>query len=383
MKRLLKPVSLHKNLEGSPKYAGAWTDILFNLTFAILIGGLSNNLDNHLNPDGLLEFGLYMIPVWWAWVGDSFYNARFFSNDAMRLLLLGFKMAIVSVMAVAIQRHSGHCEAYFLMAYAGLRILLIFDYIRSWRNLPEARPLIVRYIIGFSIALIFWISAIWASWTGLADSFLLWVPAACADLLTPLTAGRLRSEIKPNLSMLVSRFETFVLFILGGILSGIIHAISQQASILLPSISGALSFILIMGFGWLFFDVKGTRNLTPTTSEKPHFVYLKWLFSHLGLIITLTTSGIVLKHMTASADPTLMTAFDRLLLCFSVFFIMLSMGNLTTFESLLPLNRQALWHWGIKLLALLGCIALGLLNLPFNAFGTISILIVCAIVVCT
>lgn len=382
MLRLIKPVALHKNLEGTPEYSGIWTDLLFNLTFVLVIGGLAENLDKHLNPNGLLEFGLYMLPVWWAWVGDSFYNARFFANDSLRLLLIGIKMALASIMAIAIQRHSGHYEAYFLMAYAGLRCLLIVDYARSWQHLPEARPLIIRYIVGFTVAILLWVIAIWASWNAIENKFLFWVPAACIDLLTPLTGGRLRSQMQPNLKMLINRFETFALFILGELLSGIIQAIGQRPSIQGSFLSGSLSFLFILGFGWLFFEVKGTEHLTPPTSEKPHFIYLKWLFSHLSLILGLTTSGIVLKHLVSVGDATRATSFEQLLLSLSFFLILLCMDNLTTQGPRFQWNRQVLTLWGVKCLVFSGVIGLGIVSIPMNAVIPMTILMLCAFIVC-
>jgi low temperature requirement protein LtrA len=58
-----------------------WLELFYDLLFAAVVAQLLLQLSHDLSPFGILMFVLLFVPVWWAWVGQAFYAARFDTDD--------------------------------------------------------------------------------------------------------------------------------------------------------------------------------------------------------------------------------------------------------------------------------------------------------------
>lgn len=54
-----------------------WLELFYDLVFVPVVSQLAENLDHNISLIGLLSFIALFIPVWFAWLGATFFAARF------------------------------------------------------------------------------------------------------------------------------------------------------------------------------------------------------------------------------------------------------------------------------------------------------------------
>ena len=110
-----------------------------------------------------------------------------------------------------------------------MRLILVLEYIRVFRTIKSsksANPLVERYIIGFSIAVIIWLISAFVPVTEIR--FALWVIGLIIDFATPNTAWKLHSKFVPHISHLPERMGLFTLIVLGESIVGIVTGSTEH-----------------------------------------------------------------------------------------------------------------------------------------------------------
>jgi len=80
--------------DGDERHA-TWLELFFDLVFVVAVAQLASSLSHDLTLHGFLVFCGLFVPVWWAWVGYTFYADRFDTDDVVhRLLMLGGMFAV-------------------------------------------------------------------------------------------------------------------------------------------------------------------------------------------------------------------------------------------------------------------------------------------------
>ena len=71
-----------------------WLELFYDLVFVAVVSQLAENLDHNISLIGLLSFVALFVPVWFAWIGATFFATRFGTDDlAHRILTLLQMMA--------------------------------------------------------------------------------------------------------------------------------------------------------------------------------------------------------------------------------------------------------------------------------------------------
>ena len=130
----------------------SWLENFYDLIVAIVVFQLSSILNHNVSISGFLAFIALFIPVLWSWMGVTFYNTRFETDDLGHRLLTLLQMAATPFMAVCVSDGFGKYSSGFALSYAATRAILVIEYLRTGRNIPATRPLVKRFSIGFSIA---------------------------------------------------------------------------------------------------------------------------------------------------------------------------------------------------------------------------------------
>lgn len=129
-----------------------WLENFYDLIVVVVVAQVSVNLSHDVSVLGFISFIALYIPIWWSWVGVTFYATRFEIDDLGHRLLILLQIAASSYMAVNVPRGLGEDSSGFALSYAVIRIILVIEYIRIKRLAPAAGQLIKRYSVGFSIA---------------------------------------------------------------------------------------------------------------------------------------------------------------------------------------------------------------------------------------
>ena len=135
-------------------------ELFFDLVLAVAIAALGELLALDTSLRGFLRYGALFVPVWWAWVGYTFYADRFETDDLIyRLLVLLAMLAIAGIaLNTSLAFSSLSASRVLAASYVGVRLILLLLYARAYRHEPRARPLCGSYLVGFSIGAAFWLA---------------------------------------------------------------------------------------------------------------------------------------------------------------------------------------------------------------------------------
>src|SRR5438128_10834764 len=136
----------------------SWLELFFDLVFVVAITELSRLLVADHSAGGFLRFAALFVPVYVAWQGYMAYATRFDSDDLVfRVAYFGAMLAIAAMAVLIGDVARGRHSAGFAVAYVVLRSIMLALYGRAWRAVPEARPLIRFYGLGYSFGAALWL----------------------------------------------------------------------------------------------------------------------------------------------------------------------------------------------------------------------------------
>lgn len=304
-----------------------WLELFFDLVFVVIISQLSHFLLHEISSLRFLEFLFLFIPVWWAWLGVTFYSTRFYSDDIGHRLLLLLQMGGAGAMAVNISGAFNNTFSSFAISYAFMRFILIVEYIRVYKAITiktsiSPKPLLKRYISGFSIAAIIWFISAFVTTSELRIG--LWIIGLIIDFATPITAGRLHSQYAPNVYHLPERMGLFTLIVLGESIVSIVVGMTDQQWNLYSVIVSSLGLCISFSLWWLYFDSSGRLPIQILIEKSNVAIYLIWLYIHFPLVVAITAVGVGIRHLISNEQYSALTASDLWLICISVSIFLIS-----------------------------------------------------------
>jgi low temperature requirement protein LtrA len=280
----------------------SWLELFSDLVFVVVISELTGYLAAHVSLEGVLGFGLLFVAMWWAWIGGTYYNERFETQDVSYRIFTFLQMLLVGVMAVF--AHGGlapAASARFALAYAAVRSLIVFMWLRGGWYAPLFRPVTNRYAVGFILSVLLFIVSAFVS---PPLRFGLWGVGLLADLVTPIMTLNLQAGLpRARESKLPERFGLFVLIVLGEAIVGVIHGVAGQAQLNLSTgATAALGMALIFGLWWVYFDFVGRREPRPGV-----WWGLPWNYLHLPLVMAIAAIGAAVTNILHPPDHTSLT----------------------------------------------------------------------------
>ncbi|HEY5996219.1 MAG TPA: low temperature requirement protein A [Candidatus Deferrimicrobiaceae bacterium] len=275
-----------------------WLELFYDLVFVAAVAQLASALFADYTYPGMLRFCLLMVPVWWAWVGHTFYLTRFDTDDVGHQLLTMVQMIAVASLAVNVSRALGPASREFALSYAAIRGILVAEYLRAGRHVPAARPLTNRYAAGFGIA-----AALWLLSVALPPPyrFGLWGVGIVIDFLTPLTGGSIHVRFPPHHMHLPERFGLFVIIVIGEGVAGVVTGEGMGGLSPVSAISGVMGLIIAFALWWGYFEgARGAANRVVRSFEQVGR-YQLWLYAHLPLVMGITATAVGVRRIIALA----------------------------------------------------------------------------------
>src|SRR5919202_5963026 len=139
----------------------SWLELFFDLVFVVAITELSQALVSDHSAGGFLRFAALFVPVWVAWQGYMAYATRFDTDDlGFRIAYFGAMLAIAAMAVLIGDVARGDHSAAFAVSYVVLRSIMLALYARAWRAVPEARPLIRFYGLGYASGAALWLASL-------------------------------------------------------------------------------------------------------------------------------------------------------------------------------------------------------------------------------
>ncbi len=347
-----------------------WTELFYDLIFVATFVQLGDFLSHHVDFQNFLIYVLLFIPIWWSWIGVTFYDNRFDSDDVIHRLLMMLQIVAVYQMAINVGDGLGEHTARFAMAYAFGRFILVVMYLRVVRHLPETRPLTVRYSIGFTLAGLLWLIS---AFVPAPLRYGLWLVGFLVDFGTPLSTVKYQLPFPPSVHHLAERFALLTIIVLGEGFLKVASGVAGQELSLADIILDVPGLIIAAGLWWIYFDNVAESQLQTRQSR----VQI-WIYTHLVLHFSLAALGVgVYKLVTNTTDVALPDNY-RWLICGSFALSLLAVAIIewsVTDESTAHARRELILRLsGVTVVVLLMLFG-GLLTAPLvmTALGMVGI----------
>jgi low temperature requirement protein LtrA len=317
-----------KNKNEEERHA-TWLELFYDLVFVVTISQLSHYLLHDVSLSNFFHFLFLFIPVWWSWIGTTFFATRFYSDDLGHRLLLLLQMGGAGAMAINISGAFNNTFSGFALSYAFMRLILVIEYARVFRTIKSsdsANTLVKRYIIGFSIAAIIWLISAFVPFTEIR--FVLWTIGLTIDFATPISNSKLASKVAPHISHLPERMGLFTLIVLGESIVGIVNGMTEQVWNVYSVIEASLGLCISFSLWWLYFDSTGKLPIQILREKGKISLYIIWWFTHFPLVVAITAVGVGIRRLVSSDQYSVLANSDIWLICGSVAISLISQSVL-------------------------------------------------------
>jgi len=293
----------------------SWLELFYDLVYVATIVQLGNKLSEDVSDLGFLGFVLLFVPIWWVWMGTTFYANRFAADDLAHHLLIFAQIFIVSALAIHVFDGLGETSAGFALAYAAARGILVIMYLRAARYVEIARPLARRYAIGFAIAALIWLVS---AFVPPPFRFGLWIVGLLVDFGVPLSpeSVRLQKLLPPSPHHLPERMGLFTTIVFGESFIKVIGGFSGHEIEFQRVIVALLGLVLVGSLWWVYFENVAERAVNWARGAT------LWIYTHLPLQLALVALAVgIYKLVTlhgGHGEESGLPAEYRLLICGSV-----------------------------------------------------------------
>jgi low temperature requirement protein LtrA len=285
-----------------------WLELFFDLCFVAAVAALAAYLHHHASVDGLLLFAVLFVPVWWAWMGYSWYASAFDNDDVVfRVSWLAAMLLVIALAAGVGPATDGRGDA-FALTYGLLMALLALLFARAARHERAARRFAVRYAAGDALG-----AALWFASLGVDEParYAVWVAAMVVLMATPPFAVRAYAGKAFNAAHIAERYGLFTIIVLGESVVAVGASLADSGFDLLTAVTAALGFGVAAALWWVYFDSVRWSPLTRASLLRS----FTWGYGHLFVFagIAAAAVGVHLAAEAAQHDEAL-GAVGRLLL---------------------------------------------------------------------
>jgi low temperature requirement protein LtrA len=343
--RFLAPPRIRALDEAEDVRRATWLELFFDLVFVVAVAQLAFALSADKTVEGFLIFLALFVPVWWAWVGYTFYADRFDTDDVVhRVLTLAGMFAVGALASVVPDAASGD-TAGFAVAYVAVRAFVILLNARAWLYLPAARPLLNRYVPAFTLAAALMLASIaveppWRYW--------IWAVALAIDVGTPLASQARIAQVPIHTSHIPERVGLFTIIVLGETVLAVVLGTDAVDWNLESGVVAALGFTLGAAFWWLYFDYLDGEMLL----GRSIWAGQAYLYSHVPLMAGVLALGVGVKDAIQETAGTELSDSTRWVLCGGVAMAFGALAAIHLVGSRSPRDFDLLLRVGVALVAL-------------------------------
>ena len=280
--RLLRPPRL-RTLDDEDDRHASWLELFFDVVFVVAIAQLAHELAVDHSLHGFAVFGALFLPVFIAWQGFTIYADRFDTDDVV--FRVGVLLGMLAILALAVQipEVTAGSGTGFAVAYVLVRSLMIGLYLRAYRHVPEARPLIVRYAGGYSIGVGLWIVSLALD---APERYVLWGIALAWEYSLPWLVRSLFPSIPVHSSHVPERFALFTIVVLGESVLAVALGVAGRDWAPSAAVIAVLGFVAAAAIWWMYFGHGNELAIERAPSRVLVFAY-----AHIPLLAALTAVG--------------------------------------------------------------------------------------------
>ncbi|MEM8832119.1 MAG: low temperature requirement protein A [Cyanobacteria bacterium P01_G01_bin.19] len=320
---IFQPPKLRREECEEGERSATWLELFFDLIFVVAIAQLAHIFQEDFTFIGLAKLAILFVPVWWCWIGATFYDTRFDNDGLVDRLITLLQMAIAATMAANIHHGLDTSSAGFALSYIAFRGVLTCQYMHAGYHVPEARLLTNWFAVGFSASITVWLTSLFVP---LPWRFLLWGLGLIIDFATPLTAGARVAKVPPDMAHATERIGLFTIIVLGESIVAVVGGVSGREWTPVAIAIALLGLSIAFSFWWMYFDSVDESPLSAIRRGKMN-IALTWLYSHLPLAIGLTATGVGVEKMIHGLTQDSIRS-EKILFCLAVALCLTILSNL-------------------------------------------------------
>jgi low temperature requirement protein LtrA len=267
--------------------------LFFDLCFVAAVAALAAFLHHHPSAEGLLWFVALFVPVWWAWMGYSWYASAFDNDDVVfRLSWLTAMLLVIALAAGVAPATDGRSDA-FAVTYGVLMALLAALFARAARHERAARRFAVRYATGDAVGAALWFVSLAVA---APARYAVWVGAMAVLMATPPFAVRAYAGKAFNAAHIAERYGLFSIIVLGESVVAVGASLADSGFDLATAVTAALGFAVAAALWWVYFD---SVRWSPLTRESLLRSFT-WGYGHLFVFAGIAAAAVGV-HLAAEA----------------------------------------------------------------------------------
>jgi low temperature requirement protein LtrA len=339
IRRLSEPPRL-RTLGEDETRRSTWLELFFDLVFVVAVAQLGQQLSLDVSAEGLFRFLGFFVPIWWAWMGFTFYANRFDTDDLPYRLLVFVAMLGVAALATTLPDAFAGASRGFVLSYVFVRLVLLVLYARAIRHVDEGRAIAIFYFGAFSAAVVVWLASLLFP---APERYWVWVLALAIELPAPIVGWRLIPTGPVDPRHAPERLGLLTIIVLGESVFAVVLGVTDVtwgSEALLAALGG---FVCAAAFWWIYFEFVNPEYAFAALRRRGRILRgLVFVYSNFPVIAGLAALGIGVKLSVLAAGGE--TAYDESgwLLCAG---LALSMLGLAAVELVMPPYWLATDFW--------------------------------------
>jgi low temperature requirement protein LtrA len=288
-------------------------ELFFDLVYVFAITQLSHRLLEHFDLTGVLQAGLLLLAIWWAWVYTAWFSNWFDPDQRIVRLVLIAAMVASLLMSTSIPDAFGDRGLLFAVSYVALQVLRSLFVIWAARGNDMLRSNFIRLVTWSVAAGALWIAG--ALTTGTTRE-LLWIGAVLVDYAAPLfffyVPGLGRSRTNDwNISgeHMAERAQLFVIIALGESIL-VTGATFSDLEVSTESIAAfVVAFLGSVALWWIYFDraAGDAAEAISHSSDPGSLARTAYTYMHLpmiaGIVVSAVGDELQIAHPLGHASP--------------------------------------------------------------------------------
>jgi low temperature requirement protein LtrA len=354
IRRLSEPPRLRTLGEDESRHS-TWLELFFDLVFVVAVAQLGRELGNDVTAGGLFRFLGFFVPVWWAWMGFTFYANRFDTDDLPYRLLIFVAMLGVAALATTLPAAFGGATRGFVLAYVFVRVVLLALYARAIRHLEEGRAVAVFFFTVFSAGVVVWLASLLFP---APARYFVWALALAIEIPAPVVGWRLIRSGPVDPRHAPERLGLLTIIVLGESVFAVVVGVgdvSWSTEAILAAVGG---FLCAAAFWWIYFEFVNPEYAFAALRRRGRILRgLVFVYSNLPVVAGLAALGIGVKLAVLAAGGHGAYDDSGWLPCAG---LALSMAGLAAVELVMPPYWLAVDFW-----LRVGTAVLALVLIPF------------------
>ena len=268
----------------------SWLELFFDLVYVFAVAQVAQILVKNTDALGFIKFAVLFVPIWWSWVGFTFYADRFESNEiAYRVLTFAGMFAVAALSLTLGNAFTPEGDLPLIVCYVLVRLVIIALYVRSAYYVPLARSLSLQFITGFGLSVVILLSSLLVA---PPLRYYLWATAVLLELATPFLSLRLARIIPYDYSHIPERFGLFTIIVLGEAVIATATGASAVSWTTTTIAVAAIGFAMAACIWWINFDLVEDDAIR-SRALIPRLIYI---YGHYFTVASVVALGIGVEH---------------------------------------------------------------------------------------